>query len=113
MYRKIQFVVVGALAVVFGLSALSRRFPHVEWLQLFRHEHPRLSEEQQAKMRRRANIHTGAELILMGIVLPMGYVALTLMSFNEITAKAMALVLAGSVLCISLGVTAIVRSRRD
>jgi hypothetical protein len=34
------------------------------------------------------------------------------MLFNEFTAKAVTLVLAGSVLCIGLGVTAIWRSRR-
>jgi hypothetical protein len=112
MYRTIQFVAVGVLAVVFGLSGLSRRFPDVAWLQLFRYERPRLSEEHRARMRRRANVHAGVELILIGIVLPMGYVALTAMMFNDITTKGMAIALAGSVLCIGLGVTAIVRSNR-
>lgn len=112
MYRTIQLVFAGILAALYGLSALSRRFPDVGWLQHFRHERPQLSEEHRAKMQRRANVYAGVELILIGIVLPMGYGALTVMMFNDITAKAMALVLAGSVLCIGFGITAIVRSNR-
>jgi hypothetical protein len=112
MYSKIQMVFGGLATVMFGLSALSRRFPHVGWLQHFRFERPHLSEEQQARMRRRANVHSGIELILIGIVLPIGYVALTVMMFNDITAKAMIMVLAGSGLCIGLGITAIVRRNR-
>ena len=42
----------------------------------------------------------------------MGYVVLTVMMFNDITRKAMALVLTGSVVCIGLGITAIVRGYR-
>ncbi len=112
MYRNIQMVLGSVAAVLFGLSALSRRFPHVGWLQHFRFDLPQLSEEQRARMQRRANVRAGVELILIGMVLPMGYVVLTVMMFNNITAKAMAIVLAGSVLCIGLGITAIVRSNR-
>ena len=70
MYRSLQLVLAGLIAMVFGLSALSRRFPDVAWLQAFRYDPPRLSQEQRARMRRRANIHAGIELILVGIVLP-------------------------------------------
>jgi hypothetical protein len=112
MYRDIQIVLGGLLAVMFGLSELSRRFPNVGWLQPFRYERPRLSEEHRARMRRRANVHAGVELIMIGIGLPMAYVVLTVMMFNDITAKAMAIVLTGSALCIGLGVTAIVRRNR-
>jgi hypothetical protein len=51
-------------------------------------------------------------LILFGLVLPLGYVVLTVMTFNTVRAGVMTLVLAGSVLCIVLGITAIVRGGR-
>ncbi len=106
-------MVLGGLAfALFGLSALSRRFPEVAWLQAFRIEN-RLTEEQKARMRRRAQVHAGVEMILVGIALPMGYVVLTVMFMNNFTPLATTLVLAGSVLFIGLGVTAIVRSRRQ
>lgn len=112
MYRDVQIVLVSVLGLLYGLSALSRRFPHVAWLQLFRFEPPRMSEEQRAKARRRANVHGGVELIMLGIGLPMAYLAMTVMFFNETTTIEMALVLTGSALCIGLGITAIRRSRR-
>jgi hypothetical protein len=112
MSDKIQLILGGIVAVLFGLSALSRRFPQIAWLQHFYFERPQLSEEQKAKMGRRAAILAGLQLILLGIVLPMGYVVLTLMMFNDITRKAMSIVLTGSVVCIGLGVTAIVRGYR-
>ena len=112
MYRTIQLVALGIFAVIFGLSALSRRFPEVSWLQLFRYNTPHLSEEQRARMRQRANVHAGIEMILLGIVLPIGYVGISVMFFNALTTTGIVLVLAGSVLLIGLGITAIVRSRR-
>lgn len=112
MYRNVQMVLVGIIAIVFVLSRLSRRFPDVAWLQVFRFNWPQLSEEQKAKHRRRANISGGVELILLGTILPMGYAAMTVMMFNDFTLIATTLVLAGSALCIGLGVTAIWRNRR-
>lgn len=112
MYRTIQLILVGFLAVIFGLAALSRRFPQVGWLQVFRYTAPRLSEDQRAKIRQRANIYAGIELILLGIGLPMLYVVGTVMFFNEFTTKGTVLVFAGSLLLVGLGVTAIWRNRR-
>lgn len=63
-------------------------------------------------MRYRANVYVGAQLILLGLVLPLVYVVLTVMTFNTVRAEVMTLVLAGSVLCIVLGITAIVRRGR-
>lgn len=83
MPRTLQLVLAGTLLLVFGLSALSRRFPHVRWLQAFRYERPQLTEKQRERWRRRGMIHSGIELILMGLVLPMGYAALTVMMFND------------------------------
>jgi hypothetical protein len=113
MYRTLQLVLAGLIAMVFALSALSRRFPDVTWLQAFRYNPPHLSQEQRARMRRRANIQAGIELILVGVVLPMLYVAVTVMFFNDFTTTATALVVTGSLLCISLGLTAIWRNRRS
>jgi nucleoside recognition membrane protein YjiH len=112
MSDKIKLILGSIVAVLFGLSALSRRFPQVGWLQHFYFELPELSEQQKAKMRRRAAFQVGAQLILLGIVLPLGYIALTVMMFNDLTRKAMALVLTASVVCIGLGITAIVRGYR-
>ena len=112
MSEGFQIVVGSIVAVVYGLSALSRRFPYVAWLQYFRLPRSRLTEEQQARMRHRANVYAGAQLILLGLVLPLGYVVLTVMTFNTVRSGTLTLVLAGSVLCIVLGITAIVQGGR-
>jgi hypothetical protein len=111
-YERIQMVLAGLCAIVFGLSALSRRFPHIAWLQHFRNPFPRPSEEQRAKMRRRSNFDGGVQLILLGLALPLGYGALTVMTFGSFDRTEIAFVLGGSVLCIGLGFTAIWKSRR-
>ena len=113
VYRTIQLVLVGLLAAVLGLSALSRRFPQVAWLRVFRYDAPRLSPQQRATLRQRSNIHAGIELILMGIVLPLLYVAGTVMFFNNFSRAATTVVCACSAFCIGLGVAAIWRNRRS
>jgi hypothetical protein len=40
MHRNFPYVVLGVIAVVFVLSVLARRFPHVDWLQNFRFQRP-------------------------------------------------------------------------
>ena len=112
MLQTLQIVALLLLGAVFGLSALARRYPHVGWLQPFRIERPRLSEEQQAKIRQRANIHAGVELILLALVLPIGYFIVTLMTWGDASTLGITLVLVGSVVLAGLGVTAIWRNRR-
>jgi hypothetical protein len=112
VYRTIQIVLGGLLVGLFGLSALARRFAQVSWLQVFRFERPQLNEAQRARIRQRANVHAGIELILLGIVVPIVYVALTVMFFNSVTSSAIILVAGASILLIGLGVTAIWRNRR-
>ena len=112
MSERFQIVVGSILLVVFGLSELSRRFPHVAWLQHFRIPRPHLTEEQRARMTRRANVYAGAQLILLGVILPLGYVVLTVMTFNTVRTGTFAIVLAGSALCVVLGIAAIVQSMR-
>lgn len=112
MVQSLQIAALLLLGAVFGLSALSRRYPHVGWLQAFRFERPRLSEEQQAKIRRRANIQAGIELILLALVLPFGYFVVTLMTWSDVSTTGVTLVLLGSVVLTGLGVTAIWRNRQ-
>jgi len=112
MYRTVQLVLVGFLAVLFGMSALSRRFPHIAWLQLFRYNAPRLSDEQRANLRQRANVHAGIELILLGIVVPMVYFASTVIMFSEPTVTGTTISLTSALLLIGLGTAAIWRNRR-
>jgi NADH:ubiquinone oxidoreductase subunit K len=112
MYRTVQLVLAGFLALLFGLSALSRRLPHTAWLQLSRYSAPQLSEEQRARMRQRANLHAGIELILLGIVVPMVYFASTVIMFNHPTALGSTIALASAAILVALGITAIWRNRR-
>ena len=110
MSEGFQIVVGSMVAIVYGLSALSRRLPHVAWLQYFRL--PWLNKEQQGRTRRRGNLYAGAQLILLGTILPVGYLVLTVMTFNTVRAGTLTLVLAGSFLCVMLGITAIVQGGR-
>ena len=64
-------------------------------------------------MRQRSNVHAGIEMILMGVLLAPGYLVLSMMTFSDPSRTAMAVVIGFSVLLIGLGITAIVRSRRD
>jgi hypothetical protein len=61
-------------------------------------------------MGRRAAAYAGAQLILLGLVVPVGYLVLTVMTFNTVRTGTLTIVLAGSVLCVLLGITAIVQS---
>src|SRR5687768_13245866 len=112
MNENVQFVLGGIVMAFLALRALAKRYPDVAWLQAVRSAFPEPSEAEQAKMRRRANVHAGVELILIGIVLPLGYFALTVMFFSAVTTLGISLVSASSLLCIGLGVTAIWQNRR-
>ena len=112
-YGHIEMALGGVAMALLALSALARRFPETAWLRPFRNLFPRPSEEQRARIRRRANAHAGAQFILLGLALPFGYGALTMMTFGSFGRTETALVLAGSLLCIALGVTAIARRGRD
>ena len=108
MFEQIKIVVAVVGVVIFGLSLLARRMPEVAWLQHFRFD-AHLTEEQKTRMRRRANVHVGVELILLGFAIPLGHVLLTVMTFSAMTASGMTIAIAASLLCIGLGITAIVR----
>lgn len=110
MSETFKVVVGSAVVVLYGLSFLSQRFPHVGWLRSFRI--PWLKNEGGSRMARTATISVGAQLILLGLVLPIGYVVLTVMTFSNLTTRGMTLAVAGSVLCIVLGIAAIVQGSR-
>ena len=108
----VMMVLAGFAGLIWGLSTLARRLPHIMWLQAFRDAFPRPTEEQKAEMRRRADINAGVHFILLGISLPLIFGAMTVMFFNDFTKRGVALVLAASVLCIGLGIVAICRTIR-
>jgi hypothetical protein len=157
MHRNVPDVLIGILA---ALSALARRFRHIDWLQDFRFERPydpsrdrqldtawmdpkgraqsrpdapreffaevreqfraiaetlpQLPNEQKVKIRRRRNVFAGVQLILLGIALPFGYHILSVMTFfSSVSNIENVLVIAGSGVCIALGVNTIRRSGED
>ena len=107
MIEDIQLIVVGVVGALFVLSLASRRFPHVRGLQPFQHAFRPLSPAQREVARRRSDMLEGIKFILMGLVLPIGYVALKVMMFNEPTVQGFLIVGAGSLLCFVLGGMAI------
>lgn len=103
-------IVFGVMVLVwFGIQVMATRRPDIAWLQRLRI--PELSAERQARQRRRANVLAGMQFILMGIVLPLGYGAITVMMFNDFDPWWTAGVLITSAVCIGVGVTAMVKSR--
>ncbi len=101
---RVQLILVAVVGVIMGLSALSRRFPHVAWLQAFRLPEP--SPQQQAEIRRRSYALEAVRFLIAGLVVPFGYLVLTVMSFREVTPAGMGVSLAISALCIGLAVHA-------
>src|SRR5687767_10050537 len=73
------FVVIGV--AVFILVKLAPRYPHIPWLQAFRHI-DRRSEEQKQRDRRRASIMGGLQFIVLGIAIPPAYVILDVMMWS-------------------------------
>ena len=99
-----------AVLLIMGLSYLARRRPDVRWLQACNFQ-AHLTEEQRARLRRTQNRTAGAELILLGMIIPMGYLGLKVMFFSAV--QRMELVLVGllGATCIVLGFVALLRNR--
>lgn len=101
-------IIFGVFAMIwFTLVFMAKRRPDISWLQHFRI--PELSPARQARQRRRAEILTGLQFILFGIILPLGYGALTVMMFNDFEVMPTTLVALVSAVCIGLGIVALVR----
>ena len=108
----IQLIILSVLGALFGLSALSRRHPHIGWLQAFHIKRPQLSEEQRARMQRRANIHVAIQFTLLGFGVPVVYVASSVLMFND--PSTVGLIISGMIgfALIVLGIIAIWSNRR-
>jgi len=108
--ESLKIALGATVLVILGLGYAARRYPDVAWLQPFdlqRHVDP----VRRAQLRRRANVYAGAQLILLGIVIPLGYLALKVILFSSMDRTGMTVALGASLLCIVLGITAIVRNR--
>ena len=105
-------IVLGTLVIVgFVLTRVARRYPDVEWLRAFRFgDH--LTPEQRERNRRSANMRAAAEFILLGFVIPIGYVALTLMTWSDFSPGMTTAVAACSLACVALGSWAAWRNRK-
>ena len=104
-------IAIGLLVIlIFGLGLLARKHPHISWLQGFKLS--QLPEPQRARLERSQKSMAGAQFILLGIVVPLGYAALTLMMMNSFDPVVTLMVAAFSLLCIGIGVYAIVTAVR-
>jgi hypothetical protein len=108
----IQLIILIVLGALFGLSALSRRHPHIGWLQAFHIKWPQLSEEQRARMQRRANIRAGLQFILLGFCVPVVYVGSSVMTFSDPSTVGLAISAIIGFALIVVGIIAIWRNRR-
>lgn len=109
--QAFQTVFVVMALAVFILVKLAPRYPHVSWLQAFRHI-DRRSEEQKERDRRRANIMGGLQFIVFGIAIPPAYLILDMMMWSSTSQLEIIVVSAVALLVIAVGITAIVRARR-
>ena len=96
--------------VIMGLGYAARRYPQVAWLQPFNLQR-HLTHQQRERLQRSGNVTAGAQLILLGIAIPLAFFALEVMFFSKTTGLEMASVAGASILCIALGIVAIVRNR--
>lgn len=111
MFSREVEIVLGVLVMVFlALQFAAKRRPGIAWLRAFRM--PELSPAQQRRARRRGNIFAGVEFILLALVIPMGYVALTVMTFSRFDPMWTTFVILSSALCLILGIVAIARNAR-
>jgi hypothetical protein len=97
-------ILLGIIAVAFGLNRLARARPDVAWPQVFRLPVRQMSKEERARRRRSANRLAGLEIVIAGLVLPLLYFVPTFMMFNEPKPLPVIIVSACSVICIALGV---------
>jgi hypothetical protein len=111
MFLDDDIKVIGGVIVIIwiAIQVMAKRRPDIAWLQQLRL--PEVSPERQARHRRQSGILTGLQFILLGIVLPIGYGAITVMMFNDFETLPTVLVMLASVALIVLGIAAIVTSR--
>lgn len=108
--ESVKAVLAAVVLLLLALGYTARRYPHITWLRAFdlqRH----LTEEQRARLRRTQNVTTGAEIILLGVAIPLGYFALKAMFLSNPEPTELVIVGVLSGLCVLLGTLAIVRNR--
>ena len=110
-FRTTQVVLASLALLVMVLGWLARKHPEVTWLRGFNLQ-ARLTDDQRRGLRRSANVNAGAQLILLGVVLPVGYFLLKTMFFSGFTAPEVAIVAAGSLVCVVTGLIGMIRSLR-
>jgi hypothetical protein len=110
LFDDVKAVLGGIVVVYFALAWLARAMPHVGWLQAFRLPTVHLSEEEKARRRRSANRMAAIEMILAGLVLPLGYLALTVMMFHDLARPATFVVGACSLALIGVGTWILARN---
>lgn len=104
-------IVLGIPVLVFlGLSVAARQRPDNKWLRPF-NLHAGLSDKQRARLRRTQQSVAGAELILLGIIIPLGYFAVKVVFFGAIRPAELVVAGALSVVCLALGLIALARHR--
>jgi hypothetical protein len=108
--RRREWLLTQPREVRAAFEATDHHEPNIGWLGNFRM--PELPPERVQRMQRTSTILAGAKLIMLGVALPVGYVVLTAMMFGEFEAALTALIGFLSLLCITLGIIAIVRSRK-
>ena len=106
----LQTAIVVLAITVFGLTQAARRYPHVDWLSQFRIRDLR-TQEQKRRDRRRSNLMGGLQFIVLGIAIPPAYVILDLMLWSSTTQAELLIVSAVALVCVGIGITAIVRAR--
>jgi hypothetical protein len=107
--EALQGVLLGVGLVFFALTRIARRRPDIAWLRPF--NLPQLPAAQRERHRKRAERMAGIEFILLGLVLPLGYVILTMMTFSSIDPLWMTGTIVASVACIAAGIWAFVKNR--
>jgi len=107
---SVKAILLGFLAVMFGLNRLAHAFPHIGWLQPFRLPVRQMSEEERIRRRRGANRLAGLEIVLAGVVLPLLYFIPTMMMFNEPKPVPTFIIGVCSVACITVGIWIFVRN---
>ena len=106
----LKAILLGLIAVVFGLSRLARAYPRIGWLQVFRLPERQMSEEERARRKRAENRRAGLEIILAGFVLPLVYFGLGVMFFTEPSGLEVTIVGLLSVLFIGGGIWVLARN---
>src|SRR5436190_23236983 len=109
--RWLQVVLLAVLAVVFGIGELARRHAGVAWLQPFRL--PVVDQRRKEELAVRSWVMTALELLLMGVLWPLGGYAASIMLFNPLSVRDQVLWLwSVSAVCIAGGFWCLWREAR-